>query len=157
MARCKGGELNTLIFLSFNARALVGFAEKLGLPYKAVGLKYAFPKLNYEPIEGEPRELFFPDEEKLVKIAKGGKGAGAGSCRLPVRTHVEGGDIALLNPFRFLHIGFFELKYLFGFDWPTIVDKNALIDFVVGLTYEGLMESTDGANLIWRAWRRGGR
>lgn len=147
------GELNTLVFLSFNARALVGFSKKLELPYKAVGLKYSFPKLSYEPIEGEPRELFFPDEEKLVKIAKE-KGAELVLADFPFGLKWAD-EIALLNPFRFLHIGFFELKYLFGFDWPTIVDKNALIEFVVGLTYEGLMESTDGANLIWRAWRRG--
>ncbi|AMQ18462.1 hypothetical protein [Thermococcus peptonophilus] len=146
------GELKTLVFLSFNARALIGFAEKLRLPYKAVGLKYAFPKLNYEPIEGEPGELFFPDEEKLVKIAKE-KGEELVLADFPFGLKWRE-DIALLNPFRFLHIGFFELKYLFGFDWPTIVDKNALIEFVVELTYEGLIESTDGANLIWRAWRR---
>ncbi|NJF25232.1 hypothetical protein [Thermococcus sp. Bubb.Bath] len=146
------GDLKTLIFLSFNARALVGFAERLKLPYKAVGLRYAFPKLNYEPVEGEPKELFFPDEEKLIRIAEEER-AELILADFPFGLRWKG-NTALLNLFRFLHIGFFELKYLFGFDWPTVIDKNALVEFVVDLTYEGLMESTDGANLIWRAWRR---
>ena len=146
------GNLRTLVFLSFNAKALLGFAGKLGLPYKAVGLRYAFPKLEYEPIEGKSRELFFPDEEKLLRIASKD---GAELILADFSFGLKWKDkLALLNPFRFLHIGFFEVKYLFGFEWPTIIDKNALIDFVVDLTYEGLMESTDGANLIWRAWRR---
>ncbi|ASJ02139.1 hypothetical protein A3L09_02070 [Thermococcus profundus] len=146
------GDLRTLIFLSFNARALVGLAERLKLPYTAVGLRYAFPKLEYEPIEGEPRELFSPDEEKLAKVAEE-KGAGLVLADFPFGLRWKG-DAALMNPFRFLHIGFFETKYLFGFEWPTVIDKNTLVEFVVDLTYEGLMESTDGANLIWRAWRR---
>ncbi|MBP1911236.1 hypothetical protein [Thermococcus stetteri] len=146
------GNIETLVFLSFNARAMLGFAERLGLPYRAVGLKYTFPRVKYEEIEGEPKDLFFPDGEELLKIAKE-NGEGLILADFPFGLKWESG-IALLNPFRFLHIGFFELKYLFGFEWPTIVDKNALVDFVVGLTYEGLMESTDGANLIWRAWRR---
>jgi hypothetical protein len=146
------GDLKTLVFLSFNAKALTGFAERLGLPYMAVGLKYAFPKLDYEPVEGEPKELFFPNEEKLIRIARE-KGTELIISDFPFGLEWRN-DIALMNPFRFLHIGFFELKYLFGFDWPTVIDKNALVEFVVELTYEGLMESTDGANLIWRAWRR---
>ncbi|NJE05334.1 hypothetical protein E3E36_04095 [Thermococcus sp. M36] len=146
------GDTKTLVFLSFNAKALVGFAEKLKLPYGAVGIKYAFPKLNYEPVEGEPREVLFPDEEKLVRIAEE-KRAELILADFPFGLRWKG-EIALLNPFRFLHIGFFELKYLFGFDRPVVYDKKALIEFVVSLTYEGLMESTDGANLIWRMWRK---
>lgn len=146
------GDVKTLVFLSFNAKALIGFAERLGLPYEAVGLRYAFPKLQYEPIEGEPKELLFPDEEKLVKLAR------ERNAKLVLADFPFGlkwrDEIALLNPFRFLHIGFFELKYLFGFEKPVVYDKRALIEFVVSLTYEGLMESTDGANLIWRMWRK---
>ncbi|WP_456365415.1 hypothetical protein [Thermococcus sp.] len=146
------GSVKTLVFLSFNAKALLGFAGRLALPYKAVGIRYAFPKLEYEPVEGKPRELLFPDEGKLVKLAreKNGKLVLA-DFPFGLRWREE---IALLNPFRFLHIGFFELKYLFGFEFPTMVDYDALIRFVAELTYEGLMESTDGANLIWHYWRR---
>ncbi|ASJ00011.1 hypothetical protein [Thermococcus gorgonarius] len=146
------GDVKTLIFLSFNARALLGFAEKLGLPYEAVGIRYAFPKLQYEPVKGEPRELLFPDEGKLVELAKE-RGAKLVLADFPLGLRWSEG-IALLNPFRFLHIGFFELKYLFGFEFPTMIDYDALVRFVAELTYEGLMESTDGANVIWRYWRR---
>jgi hypothetical protein len=146
------GNVETLVFLSFNAKALIGFAERLRLPYHAVGIRYAFPKMEYEPIEGDPREVFFPEEEKLAELA-GNKGAELVLADFPFGLKWEG-EIALLNPFRLLHIGFFELKYLFGFEKPVIYDKKALIEFVANLTYEGLMESTDGANIIWRMWRR---
>ncbi|NJE29895.1 hypothetical protein E3E38_02365 [Thermococcus sp. 18S1] len=146
------GDLKTLVFMSFNAKALLGFAEKLNLPHDAVGIRYAFPRLKYEPIEAEPEELFFPDEGKLIGIAEE-RGAKLILADFPFGLRLEKG-IYLLNPFRLLHIGFFELKYLFGFDMPTVYDKTALIRFVTSLTYEGLMESTDGANLIWRMWRR---
>ncbi|WP_297506283.1 hypothetical protein [Thermococcus sp.] len=146
------GSVKTLVFLSFNARALLGFAERLGLPHGAVGIRYAFPKLDYEPVEGEPKEVFFPGEEKLVKLAR------ERNAKLVLADFPFGlkwrSETALMNPFRFLHIGFFEIKYLFGFEFPTMVDYDALIRFVAELTYEGLMESTDGANLIWRYWRR---
>jgi len=146
------GGVKTLVFMSFNAKALLGFAEGLHLPHEAVGIRYAFPRLKYEPIEAEPRELFFPDEEKLLRIAEE-RGAKLILADFPFVLRSER-RIYLLNPFRLLHIGFFELKYLFGFDTPTVYDKNALIKFIADLTYEGLMESTDGANLIWRMWRR---
>ncbi|WP_297499626.1 hypothetical protein [Thermococcus sp.] len=146
------GNLRTLVFLSFNARALIGFSERLSLPYEPIGLKYAFPRLKYEPMEGKPGELFFPDEEKLVKLAKE-KGTKLVLADFPFGLKWREG-VALLNPFRLLHIGFFELKYLFGFERPVIYDKRALIEFIVNLTYEGLIESTDGANIIWRMWRR---
>ncbi len=146
------GEVKTLIFLSFNAKALIGFAERLGLPYEAIGIRYAFPRLDYEPLDGESREIFFPNEEKLVKLAEE-RGAKLVLADFPFGLKWRDGK-ALMNPFRLLHIGFFELKYLFGFEKPVVYDKKALIDFVVNLTYEGLMESTDGANLIWRMWRR---
>ncbi|WP_457752355.1 hypothetical protein [Thermococcus sp.] len=146
------GEVKTLVFMSFNAKALLGFAERLHLPHDAVGIRYAFPRLKYEPIEAEPRELFFPDEEKLLRIAEEG-GAKLILADFPFDLGSKRG-ISLLNPFRLLHIGFFELKYLFGFEWPVVYDKKALIRFITDLTYEGLMESTDGANLIWRMWKR---
>ena len=146
------GSLKTLIFLSFNARALMGFAERLGLPYEAIGLRHTFPKLSYEPVEGSDRELFFPNEEKLVEIAEK-RGAELVLSDFSFGLNWKDG-IALLNPFRLLHIGFFELKYLFGFDWPTRVDYEALLEFVAKLTYDGLMESTDGARIVWRYWRR---
>ncbi|ASJ07712.1 hypothetical protein A3L11_00075 [Thermococcus siculi] len=146
------GDVKTLVFLSFNAKALTGFAERLGLPYEAVGVRYAFLKMKYEPVEGEPREVFFPDEGRLARMA-GERGAELVLADFPFGLRWEG-EVALLNPFRLLHIGFFELKYLFGFERPVVYDKKALIEFVTNLTYEGLMESTDGANLIWRMWRR---
>ncbi|ASJ10499.1 hypothetical protein A3L12_03885 [Thermococcus sp. P6] len=145
------GNLRTLVFMSFNARALLGFAERLGLPHDAVGLRYSFPGLKYEPMEGKPKEIFFPEVEKLLRIADE-RGAELVMADFPFGLKFEGK--ALLNPFRLLHIGFFELKYLFGFERPVIYDKKALIRFVAELTYEGLMESTDGANLIWRMWKR---
>ncbi len=146
------GDVKTLIFLSFNAKALIGFAERLKLPYEAVGIRYAFPRIKYEPLDGEPREVLFPDEEKIVKLA-GERGAKLVLADFPFGLKWKNGT-ALMNPFWLLHIGFFEIKYLFGFEKPVVYDKKALIDFVVNLTYEGLMESTDGANLIWRMWRR---
>ncbi|WP_461862980.1 hypothetical protein [Thermococcus sp.] len=139
-----------LVFLSFNAKALLGFAGSFGMEYSPVGIKYAFPKLSYEPVEGHPREIFFPDEGKLMELAEE-RGAEIVISDFPFDLKFEKG-IALLNPMRFFHIGFFELKYLFGFEKPVIYDKKALIDFITGLVYEGLMESTDGANLIWRMW-----
>ena len=146
------GKVKTLIFLSFNAKALLGFVERVGLPYDAVGIRYAFPRLKYEAIDGEPGEIFFPDEGKLLKLAEE-RGAKLVLADFPFGLKWKG-EIALMNPFRLLHIGFFEIKYLFGFEKPVVYDKKALIDFVVNLTYEGLMESTDGANLIWRMWRK---
>ncbi|KPU63698.1 hypothetical protein EP1X_00375 [Thermococcus sp. EP1] len=141
-----------LVFLSFNAKAMVGFAEKVGLEAERVGIKYTFPKMEYTPIEGSLRELFFPDEKKLKKIAQ------ERNIRIIIADFPFDlkflDNIALLNPLRFLHIGFFEAKYFFGFERPVRVDKNAMIDFVVEMVAEGLMESTDGANLIWWAWKR---
>ncbi|WP_456443620.1 hypothetical protein [Thermococcus sp.] len=146
------GDVKTLVFMGFNAKALLGFAERLGLPYNAVGIKYTFPKREYEPVEGISREIFFPNEEKLVRLAK------ESGTKLVLADFPFGlkrrDEIALMNPFRFLHISFFELKYLFGFERPVVYDRKALVEFVANLTYAGLMESTDGANLIWRMWRR---
>ncbi|AEO14012.1 hypothetical protein [Thermococcus sp. AM4] len=146
------GNLKTLVFLSFSARPLLGFAKALKLPYEAIGLKYSFPKLGYEAVEGDLRELFFPNEDRLVRIA-GERGARLVLTDFPFPLD-EKGEVYLLNPFRLLHIGFFELKYFFGFEFPTMVDKEALLEFVAKLTYDGLMESTDGAKVVWRYWRR---
>ncbi|WP_175058847.1 hypothetical protein [Thermococcus sp. 2319x1] len=141
-----------LVFLSFNAKAMIGFAEKLGLKAEKVGIKYTFPKISYEPIDGSLRELFYPDEEKLKNIAKE-RGIKLVVADFPFDLKFVDG-VALLNPLRFLHIGFFEAKYFFGFEKPARIDKNAMIDFIVDMVAEGLMESTDGANLIWRAWKK---
>ncbi len=140
-----------LIFLSFNAKALLGFAESFGMKYKAVGISYAFPKLRYEAIEGHPKEIFFPDEGKLLELAKDMK-ADIIMSDFPFDVEFKE-NIAFLNPMRFFHIGFFELKYFFGFERPVIYDRETLIEFITALVYEGLMESTDGANLIWRMWK----
>ncbi|WP_297437685.1 hypothetical protein [Thermococcus sp.] len=141
-----------LVFLSFNAKALLGFAESFCMEYIAVGIKHTFPRLPYEAVEGHPRELFHPDEGKLLELAEG-TGAEIIMSDFPFDLKFADGT-ALLNPMRFFHIGFFELKYLFGFEKPVIYDKRSLIDFITALVYEGLMESTDGANLIWRMWRK---
>jgi len=146
------GNLKTLVFLSFSAKPLLGFAKALELPHEAVGLKYTFPRLKYDSVEGDLRELLFPEENKLVRIA-GERGARLVLADFPFPLKEKGG-IYLLNPFRLLHVGFFELKYLFGFEFPTMVDEEALLEFVAKLTYDGLMESTDGAKVVWRYWRR---
>ena len=146
------GDIKTLVFLSFSAKALLGFAERLNLPYGAVGVRYTFPRLTYEQVDGQLRELFFPDGEKLLALAEE-RGAKLILADFPFELKVERG-VYLLNPFRLLHIGFFELKYLFGFEFPTGVDHGALVEFIARLTYDGLMESTDGAKIIWRYWRR---
>jgi len=148
------GNVKTLVFLSFSAKALLGFAERLNLPYEAVGLRYTFPRLKYEPIDGQLGELFFPDENKLIRLAKE-RGAKLVLADFPFSLR-ESEGLYLLNPFRLLHIGFFELKYLFGFEFPTRVDHEALVEFIAELTYNGLMESTDGAKIVWRYWRRKG-
>ncbi len=147
------GNVRTLVFLSFSAKPILGFSKRLGLPHEAVGLKYTFPRLNYEPIEGNPRELFYPDEAKLAEIAEE-RNMELVLADFPFQLKKRGG-VYLLNPFRLLHIGFFELKYLFGFEFPTMVDKVELLRFVAEMTYEGLMESTDGAKIVWRYWRKG--
>lgn len=141
-----------LVFLSFNAKVMIGFAEKVGLIPVKVGIKYTFPKWEYETIEGLPKEVLFPDDEKLIEIAKE-KGLKIIISDFPFDLKFKE-SIALLNPLRFLHMGFFEAKYFFGFEKPVSFDKKALVDFVVSYVYEGLMESTDGANLIWRGWRK---
>jgi len=141
-----------LVFLSFNAKAMVGFAEKVGLEAERVGIKYTFPKMEYEAMEGSLKELFFPDERKLIDIAKE-RDLKIIIADFPFDLKINE-NIALLNPLRFLHIGFFEAKYFFGFERPVRVDKDAMIDFVVDMVAEGLMESTDGANLIWWAMKK---
>jgi len=146
------GDLKTLVFLSFSAKPLLGFAEALKLPYEAIGLRYTFPRLEYEAVEGNLGELFFPDEGKLVRIARE-RDARLVLADFPFPLGEKDG-VYILNPFRLLHIGFFELKYLFGFEFPTRVNEEALLEFVAGLTYDGLMESTDGAKVVWRYWRR---
>jgi len=141
-----------LVFLSFNAKAMVGFAEKVGLEAERVGIKYTFPKMEYEAMEGSLKELFFPDERKLIDIAKE-RDLKIIIADFPFDLKINE-NIALLNPLRFLHIGFFEAKYFFGFEKPVRVDKDAIIDFVVDMVAEGLMESTDGANLICWAMKK---
>lgn len=141
-----------LVFLSFNAKAMVGFAEKVGLEAERVGIKYTFPKMEHAPIEGSLRELFFPDEEKLKRIAQE-RNIKIIIADFPFDLKFLD-NVALLNPLKFLHIGFFEAKYFFGFEKPVRIDKDAMIDFIVDMVAEGLMESTDGANLIWWAMKK---
>ncbi len=146
------GDVKTLVFLSFNAKALLGSARRLNLPHEAVGIRYAFPGLEYETIDGEPSEVLFPDEEKLLRLAEERREKLI-LADFPFGLRWRDG-MALMNPFRLLHIGFFELKYLFGFERPVVYDRKALVEFVANLAYEGLMESTDGANIIWRMWKK---
>lgn len=141
-----------LVFLSFNAKALLGFAEHFGLKSAKVGIRYTFPKWEYESIEGTPREVFFPDEEKLTKIAKE-KNIKLVLADFPFDLKFSN-EVALLNPMRFFHIGFFEIKHLFGFQIPMIIDREALLDFILKQVKDGLMEPSDAARLIYRNWKR---
>ncbi len=146
------GNIDALVFLSFNAKALLGFAGILGLRTRAVGIKHTFPRMDYEVIDVPLDWLFFPDEEGLMGVASGG------GFKLVLsdfgRALFNINDVLLLNPFRLLHIGFFELKYLFGFERPAVYGQDALIDFITTLTYDGLMEPADGARILWRMLRR---
>ena len=108
--------------------------------------------MEHAPIEGSLRELFFPDEEKLRKIAQE-RNIKIIIADFPFDLKFLD-NVALLNPLKFLHIGFFEAKYFFGFEKPVRIDKDAMIDFIVDMVAEGLMESTDGANLIWWAMKK---
>ena len=146
------GDADVLVFLSFNARALMGFAERLGLRTRVVGIEHTFPRMEYEVIDAPIRWLFFPEEEGLAGLAS------EEGFRLVLadfgRPLVSAGGVFLLNPFRLLHIGFFELKYLFGFERPAVFEPHDLIEFITSLTYDGLMESADGARILWRMLRR---
>lgn len=142
----------TLVFLGFSAKALLGFAEHFGLRPTKVGIRYTFPGWVYEGIEGTPLETLFPDEEKLTKIAKE-KG-----IELVLADFLFGlkfsSEVALLNPMRFFHIGFFEIKHLFGFQIPAVIDREALLEFILKQVKDGLMEPSDAARLIYRNWKR---
>lgn len=63
-------------------------------------------------------------------------------------------DSVMINPMRFLRIGYFEVKYLFGESRPAVFNKYDLIDYVVTMVEEGLMEATDGARIIRWGWKR---
>lgn len=146
------GNVQTLVFLSFFAKPLLGFTERTGLPYMALGLKYTFPKLEYRTVDGVPRELFYPNVNRLYSLAREiGAELVLSDFPFPLKRRK---NVYFLNPFRLFHMGFFEMKYFFGFEFPTFVDEEALLQFVAELTYEGLMESTDGAKIIWHYWRR---
>ncbi|WP_456398692.1 hypothetical protein [Palaeococcus sp. (in: euryarchaeotes)] len=144
-----------LVFLSVYADALVGFARAFGLEPLKVGIRHSFPHLEYEPIEGTPREIFFPDEEKLLGIAE------ERDLRIIIADFSFGvkfaGDMALINPMRLLQIPHFRIKHIFGFRFPayTHLDKRAALDFFLKLADDNLLEPTDGANLIWKAWKKG--
>ncbi|WP_048149762.1 hypothetical protein [Palaeococcus ferrophilus] len=144
-----------LVFLSVYAKALLGFARDFGLEAVPVGIRYSFPRLSFEPLDGSPEEIFFPNEERLVELAEE-KGLDIVLADFPYGVTFREG-IALVNPMRLLHIPHFRLKHIYGFEFPAYshVDGRKALDFFVKLAEDGLLEPTDGAELIWTAWRRG--
>lgn len=149
-----GGE-RALIFLSIYGKALLGFARDFGMSAEVVGIRYSFPRLEFEPLDGSPREIFFPNEEKLTSLARE-RGINIVMADFPYGVRFRDG-VALVNPMRLLHIPHFRLKHIYGFEFPAYshVDGMAALDFFVKLAEDGLLEPTDGAELIWTAWRRG--
>ncbi|AIF68696.1 hypothetical protein PAP_01270 [Palaeococcus pacificus DY20341] len=143
-----------LVFLSIYAKALLGFAEAFGLEPVKVGIKYAFPQIEYEPIEGDKLWIYEPNEEALIKEAKE-RGLDIVMSDFPFSVKFRE-DIALINPMRLLYVPHFRIKHLFGFIFPTrpFIDKIAFLDFILRLARDTLMEPTDGARLIWSVWRR---
>lgn len=148
-------EGKALIFLSVYADALLGFARAFGLKPVRVGIRHSFPHIEYEPMEGTPREIFFPDEEKLMEIA-GEKDLRIIMSDFPFAVKFRE-NMALINPMRLLQIPHFRIKHIFGFRFPayTHLDKKAALDFFLKLAEDNLLEPTDGANLIWKAWKKG--
>jgi len=140
-----------LIFLTFNADAMIGFSRAFNLKGKVYGVKYSFPKLSYTPLDRPLREVFFPNEEFLNKLASE-NGIDIVISEFEFPSKVE--DSVMINPMRFLRIGYFEVKYLFGESRPAVFNKYDLIDYVVTMVEEGLMEATDGARIIRWGWKR---
>ncbi|ASJ17520.1 hypothetical protein A3L04_10800 [Thermococcus chitonophagus] len=138
-----------LVFLSFNAKALLGFADAFGIESQVYGVRYSFPKLSFTPVDRPVREIFFPDEEFLESLVEDEEIIFS-EFTFPAKFD----KVALINPIRFLRIGYFELKYLFGESRPAVFNKVDLVDYVVKMVSEGLMEATDGARIIRWGWKR---
>ncbi|AMM53336.1 hypothetical protein [Pyrococcus kukulkanii] len=138
-----------IVFLTFNAKALLGFANTFGIESQVYGVRYSFPKLSFIPVDRSIREVFFPSEEFLKSLVKDEEII-LSEFAFPARFD----KVVLINPIRFLRIGYFELKYLFGESRPAIFNKADLLDYVVKMISEGLMEATDGARIIRWGWKR---
>ncbi len=144
--------IGAVVFLSFNALSLLGFSSRTGFDVIKLGLRYTFPHIDYLDVDGPLRWLFFPDGRALSEEARGrGFDVVISDFEKPL-SEING--VFLLNPFRLLHISFFELKYLFGFEKPAVFNPKELVEFITKLTYDGLMESADGARIIWRLLRK---
>ncbi|AEC52062.1 hypothetical protein PNA2_1146 [Pyrococcus sp. NA2] len=140
-----------LVFLTFNAQALLGFTRSFGLRGLNYGIRYSFPKLDYIPLDRPLRELFFPNQEFLKELAlENNVDIVISEFKFPAKAD----EVVMINPMRFLRIGYFETKYLFGESRPTIFNKLDLIEYVIELVGEGLMEATDGARIIRWGWKR---
>ena len=141
--------VNGIVFLTFNAQALLGFANSFGVKGDIYGVRYSFPKLNFIPVDRPIREVFFPNEEFLTNLAQEGEVI-LSEFKSPAKVQ----KAILINPIKFLRIGYFELKYLFGESRPAVFDKVDLLEYVVEMVSEGLMEATDGARIIRWGWKR---
>ncbi|AFK22163.1 hypothetical protein [Pyrococcus sp. ST04] len=145
------GNREGIVFLTFNAVALLEFAKAFGINAEAYGVRYSFPKLPFNPLDRPWREIFFPNEDFLKRLAKeSGTEIVLSEFEFPAKYD----DVVMLNPIRFLRIGYFELKYLFGESRPAVFNKHDLLDYVVEMVGEGLMEATDGARIIRWGWKR---
>ncbi|WP_430515245.1 hypothetical protein [Pyrococcus woesei] len=140
-----------LIFLTFNAPALLGFGELMFKEQSVYGIRYTFPKLNYKVVDRPLRELFFPDSSFVAEISRN-ENVEIAISEFQECCKVEK-DVILINPMRFFGIGYFETKYLFGETRPAVFQKEDLIDYVVEQVGDGLMEATDGAKIIWWGWK----
>ncbi|AEH24931.1 hypothetical protein [Pyrococcus yayanosii] len=144
------GSGKALVFLGFNAHALIGLAKNFGLQPIVYGVRYSFPRMEFIPVDRPWREILFPDPHFLAEL---GKDVGLVLAEFTFPAKAER-DVILLNPIRFLRINYFELKYMFGESRPAVFDREDLVDYVVSMVSEGLMEATDGARIIRWGWRR---
>ncbi|CAB50436.1 hypothetical protein [Pyrococcus abyssi] len=146
-----GRKTHGMVFLTFNASAMLGFARAFNVQGNVYGVRYSFPKLSFTPVDRPVREVFFPNEDFLRRLAK------EDDAELVISEFTfpaKGEDVVMINPMRFLKIGYFETKYLFGESRPAIFSKEDLVNYVISLVKDGLMEATDGARIIRWGWRR---